>query len=151
VNRTMGSLILIDPVTNATVGAVMLDRDLGSQLADMPAQSTEQIHPLILTRGRADGNRGILEILHQHDVPYVSLDDPYITAEGLASAIRVAQLAGLAAVYSGAAFSEEVIQQIEQFLPQVRWLDVPAGPLDTDSFVQKLDKILHWDGVEGQE
>src|SRR5487761_1395700 len=35
VNRTMGSLILIDPVSNATVGAVMLESDLGDDRAEL--------------------------------------------------------------------------------------------------------------------
>ena len=38
-NRTTGSFILIDPISNATVGAAMIQRDLSAQFAGAPAVS----------------------------------------------------------------------------------------------------------------
>jgi sulfate adenylyltransferase large subunit len=147
VNRTMGSMILIDAVTHATVGAVMLERDLGTPSVEVVVAPTSQVHPLILARS-AKTARSIVQILTARNVPHVLLDDPYIPASSLACASRVAQLAGLAAVYSGEAPTRELVQQIEQFLPQARWIQVPDGPLDEAAFIQQLDQILHWDGSE---
>ncbi|HEX4022434.1 MAG TPA: sulfate adenylyltransferase subunit CysN [Acidobacteriaceae bacterium] len=151
VNRTMGSLILIDPVTNATVGAVMLERDLGAQAAEAHAAHIAPAYPLILTRGQAEAQRTIVGILHERSVPYVSLDDPYISALGFASAVRVAQLAGLAAVYSGDAMTQEIAEQVEQFLPRSRWMELPDGKVDTDVFLQTLHRILHSNDREENE
>lgn len=150
-NRVMGSLILIDAVTNATVGAVMLQRDLGAQDSVVAPVDSTQVHPLILTRGRPEGNRAILRILDERKIPYVSLDDPYISAAGLASAVRAAQLAGLSAVYSGDTWSQDIVQQIEQFLPQTWWLQVPEGSLNREELIQQLDRIMHWESSEVQE
>jgi bifunctional enzyme CysN/CysC/sulfate adenylyltransferase subunit 1 len=150
VNRTMGSMILIDAVTHATVGAVMLERDLGTPSVELVVAPTTQVHPLILARS-AKTARSIVQILHARNVPYVLLDDPYIPACSLACATRVAQLAGLAAVYSGEGPSKELMQQIEQFLPQARWIQLPDGPLDEAAFIQRLDQVLHWENGEGKE
>ena len=149
-NRTTGSMILIDAVTHATVGAVMLERDLGTPSVEVVVAPTAQVHPLILARS-AKTARSIVQILHARKVPHVLLDDPYIPACSLACATRVAQLAGLAAVYSGDAPTKELVQQIEQFLPQARWMQVPDGPLDEAAFIQRLDQILHWEQIEEKE
>ncbi len=146
-NRTLGSMILIDAVTHATVGAVMLDRDLGTPSVEVVVAPTSQVHPLILARS-AKTARSIVQILQSRNVPHVLLDDPYIPACSLACATRVAQLEGLAAVYSGEAPTKELVQQIEQFLPQARWIQVPDGPLDEAVFIQRLDQVLHWEGSE---
>ena len=146
----MGSMILIDAVTHATVGAVMLERDLGTPSVELVVAPTTQVHPLILARS-AKTARSIVQILHARNVPYVLLDDPYIPACSLACATRVAQLAGLAAVYSGEGPSKELMQQIEQFLPQARWIQLPDGPLDEAAFIQRLDQVLHWENSEGRE
>ena len=150
VNRTMGSMILIDAVTHATVGAVMLERDLGTSSVDLVVAPTSQVHPLILAHD-GTGTRGIVQILRDRNIPYVVLDDPYIPTSALACAVRVAQLAGRTAVYSGAEITREIIQQIEQFLPQARWIQVPAGPLNSTAFIQQLDQMLHWDNSERKE
>ena len=149
-NRTMGSMILIDAVTHATVGAVMIERDLGSSSVELVVAPTTQVQPLILAQA-STGTRGIVQVLRDRNVPFVVLDDPYIAESALGTAVRVAQLAGRTAVYSGGAISKETIQQIEQFLPQARWIQVPAGPLDPTTFIQSLDQVLHWEGAEGKE
>ena len=143
VNRALGSLILIDAVTNATVGAVMLDRDLGEGPNEPALGSSVRNYPLVLTTTPSRSNTAALAELRARRIPYVTLDDPHITGPGIPSAIRVAQQAGLVAVCSRDALTPRLEEEIQQFLGRNYWIEMDDSPPATDKLIQALENILN--------
>ncbi len=151
VNRALGSLILIDPVTNATVGAVMLERDLGDESSEPAAAPAIQNYPLVLTPAFHRSNANVLDVLRDRNIPFVSLDDPHITAPGIPSAVRVAQHAGLVTVCSRDAVTPQIEWEIQQFLPRDYWIEVGESPTATEKLVLAFEKILYAGKSEKQQ
>jgi bifunctional enzyme CysN/CysC/sulfate adenylyltransferase subunit 1 len=126
-NRTTGSFILIDPLSNATVGAGMIHAALKedsvyheqpavSQLILCPAELAQPLEQALRARGYAA----------------VLLDDPHIPVQSLPAAIRAIQLAGGLAITSRIAGDSQVLESIGEFIEphallDMRELDLPAG------------------------
>jgi bifunctional enzyme CysN/CysC/sulfate adenylyltransferase subunit 1 len=145
VNRALGSMILIDAVTNATVGAVMLERDLGSESRNRAVHN----YPLVLTPASSRWSALVMAELRDRHIPYISLDDPHITGPGIPSAVRVAQQAGLVAVCSRDALTPNIEYEIQQFLGRDRWIEVDESPTAAEKLAEALEKILY--AGEGEE
>jgi bifunctional enzyme CysN/CysC/sulfate adenylyltransferase subunit 1 len=109
-NRMMGSVILIDTVTNATVGAAMLT-GLAERAAEARGATTRPT--LLLLPGRADVALRIAEAL---GTQAVLIDDALIPDETVAAVVRALQLAKLTAV-SARRLSADAIASIEAFAP----------------------------------
>ena len=109
-NRMMGAMILIDAVTNATVGAAML-----TEVSDTPTSiSLQPSRPaLILSRGHLAMTEAAIEAMKGRAVV---IDDPLIPDAALVGVVRALQLAGLTAV-SARAFNTASLAAIEAFAP----------------------------------
>ena len=107
-NRWTGSLILIDGVTNATVGAGMIVAAVESSLED------ERRAVLVLMPGRTELAERVREALSVQGERAVSIDDALIPDAALAGVVRALQLAGVVAV-SARVLGPEVLAQIESF------------------------------------
>jgi sulfate adenylyltransferase large subunit len=110
-NRTTGSLILIDPITNATVAAVMIDRALEANAAEELALP----HFLHLP-GRVALAQSIKDALLAHGHRAVIVDDAQIPLSALPAAVRAAQLAGAVAISAHDALPEDVLAALKNFL-----------------------------------
>ena len=91
-NRSTGALILIDGVTNATVGAGMI-------VAAMETSSEAAARTVLVwvPEQKAVAER-VVETLHLRGERAVLVDDALITDAALAGAVRALQLAGVVAV-----------------------------------------------------
>jgi bifunctional enzyme CysN/CysC/sulfate adenylyltransferase subunit 1 len=96
-SRALGSLILIDPLTNSTVAAAMIISPIE---ATPPPQTSIVATPQLLrvdTPAQAIALRDELIARHQ---PAIIIDDPDIDPEHLSSVLRALQLAGITAITS---------------------------------------------------
>jgi sulfate adenylyltransferase large subunit len=107
--RTMGALILIDALTNATVGAAMIL----SPLADDAPATVASTPALLLLPGRADTALRLLDSLHARGRRAISIDDPLISDDALPSVIRALTLAEVTAV-SSRTLSPEAVHAMER-------------------------------------
>jgi len=132
-NREMGALILIEPVTNATVGAAMIidaveplrrETEAGKGAAfvwlrDRPAEAAA-FRDALQARGRAA----------------VIVDDALIPEVALAGVVRALQLAEVSAISARAALSDSTIEAVrkaagdsyfESFVDASRWMDASSN------------------------
>ena len=95
-SRTTGAIILIDALTNATVGAAMI---LGTAEDSGPAD-THASHrsSLIAVPGRAALAERLTEILTARGQHAVLIDDPLIPDSALSAVLRALDLAGVTAI-----------------------------------------------------
>jgi len=100
-NRITGAFILIDPITNATVGAGMIDRALEENTED-----TATTHLFAHLPGEPSLAFHVTHELENAGHNAILLDDVHITH--LPSAIRAANLAGAIAVSSKAISAEDL-------------------------------------------
>lgn len=91
-NRTTGALILIDGVTNATVGAAMIVAAVEG-VEDSDARAT-----LVVVPDRAELAKQLVDELHLLGQRSVSIDDSLIPDDAVAGVVRALQLAGVVAV-----------------------------------------------------
>ena len=93
--RQTGSLILIDPLTNATVGAAMISGAL-ENVAQTSAES--ETASLILLAGQPERASRVRDALLARGDRAVLIDDPLIADSAVPSVIRALELAGIIAV-----------------------------------------------------
>jgi sulfate adenylyltransferase large subunit len=107
-SRWTGSLILIDGVTNATVGAGMIVAAVESSFED------ERHTALVLVPGRADLAEQVRDALIARGGRAVVVDDALIPEVSLVGVVRALQLAGVVAV-SARVLDAAVLAEIEGF------------------------------------
>jgi bifunctional enzyme CysN/CysC/sulfate adenylyltransferase subunit 1 len=107
-NRSMGALILIDGLTNATVGAAMI---LGA--AEATDEDAERAL-LVLAPGRTALAERVRDALGARGERAVVIDDALIPDNALVGVVRALQLAGVVAV-SARVLDESVLAQLESF------------------------------------
>jgi sulfate adenylyltransferase large subunit len=107
-SRGTGALILIDGLTNATVGAAMI---VGAMMA---ADEDAARAVLVLVPGRAALGERVRDALGARRQRAVVIDDPLISDDALLSVVRALQLAGVVAV-SARALDLSVLAQVESF------------------------------------
>ena len=130
-SRTTGSLILIDAVTNATVGAAMI-----TGKAEATAQDREHA-ALILLPGRAELAERLREDLEAHGRRAVIVDDPLIPEGSLIAAVRALHLVGVTAI-SARALTAEVAAGIELAVETFADSGVLAGDGLSDEEILRL-------------
>jgi len=92
-NREMGALILIDPVSNATVGAAMIVSALE------PTHASTRAHAaFFLLRGLPGAAASLHAKLNQRGERAVIVDDDLIPETALPAAVRALQLASVTAI-----------------------------------------------------
>ncbi len=89
-NRATGNFILIDPITNATVGAAMLTEALEEETAGR----TRVLPVLVHAKGKPELAATVAKALRARGQAVVNLDDEHIGDAGFAAALRATQLAG---------------------------------------------------------
>jgi len=111
-SRTTGSLILVDGLTNATVGAAMI---VGT--AESAEDEVEQA-ALVLVPGREDLAERVRDGLEARGQRAAVIDDALIPDQALVAAVRALTLAGGTAITSRALSAEaqsHLVQAIEAF------------------------------------
>ncbi|MBS1813423.1 MAG: sulfate adenylyltransferase subunit CysN [Acidobacteria bacterium] len=93
--RATGALILIDPISNATVGAAMITQALKEEAAEQESAPRFAYLP-----GEHAVAQQLLNELQNSGANAVLLDDAYISTEALPAAARAVQLAGAVAITS---------------------------------------------------
>jgi sulfate adenylyltransferase large subunit len=153
-NRITGSFILIDPISNATLGAGMIREDLSDQTviedaAQKPVTATERYkhhghYPaLILVEGNpslaARLERALFDDLFE--VLHVAGED--VPLQVLESSLGVYQSMGLVVIYSCAALPLESKRRLSALVAD-RFFDLSALQLlaDEPNAVQKLLSLL---------
>jgi len=106
-NREMGALILIDAVSNATVGAAMI-------VAVVNAKAKARRPAFVLVRGGAEAAEALrLELVHRGERAVV-VDDELIPESALAGAARALQLAGVTAISAREDLRAETIEALRR-------------------------------------
>jgi len=109
-SREMGSLILIDPVSNATVGAAMIV----AASEEREEAAVKHAPALVVLAGRTDEARALVEQLRGLGHASVVIDDALIAENALAAAVRALQLAGVTAVSARADLREETVAALHE-------------------------------------
>ena len=142
--RWTGSLILIDALTNATVGAAMI---VGPVAAAASFTSTETAEAslgdarrpaLILLPGRAELAVRVRDALIARGERAVAIDDSLIPDPAVAAVVHALDLAGVIAV-SSRALSQDAITAIEGFAPGAVRVEDGA---DEEAILEALAGIL---------
>jgi sulfate adenylyltransferase subunit 1 len=146
-NRTTGSFILIDPATNATVGAGMIQEDVSTaEIARAPenevsASPVDKISvapeeryarhghfpAVILLEGRPALALRVERLLFDLGFQVLNLRPPELSGDALDLAIRMARSAGFIVLYSGDALPDETRHRIALGFDN-RFLDIATGP-----------------------
>ncbi len=116
-NREMGALILMDPVTNATVGAAMIVSALdegGRHAALEEGRCGEQEAALVWLRGREQVAAALLERIRQAGRAAVILDDPLIPDSSLPAVMRALQLAKVTGISSRSDLSRATLAALQE-------------------------------------
>jgi bifunctional enzyme CysN/CysC/sulfate adenylyltransferase subunit 1 len=126
-NRTTGSFILIDALSNATVGAGMIQEDTVAKRRIAPAEavanpripagspvSVEERRQrrghwpaVLLLEGRQELATSLERHLFEQGFEVLHLTDSAVSIDGLSETIRVTQAAGIVVVYSGGTLDAE--------------------------------------------
>jgi bifunctional enzyme CysN/CysC/sulfate adenylyltransferase subunit 1 len=92
-NRNTGSMILIDSVTNATVGAAMI-----TGISEVSSETDAKLPALVLVPGRAAIAERLREQLEAHGHRAAVIDDELIPDDALIAVVRALELAGVTAI-----------------------------------------------------
>jgi bifunctional enzyme CysN/CysC/sulfate adenylyltransferase subunit 1 len=110
-NREMGAMILIDPVSNATVGAAML-------LAPIAPPDTHAVAPqpaaFVWLRGLTADALTLRDALHRQGRPAVLVDDELIPEASLPAVVRALQLAQVTAISARTVLSREPLAALRE-------------------------------------
>jgi bifunctional enzyme CysN/CysC/sulfate adenylyltransferase subunit 1 len=136
-NREMGALILIDPLTNATVGAAMI-------VAAVTPLEKESIQArgaaFVWLRGLPGEAMALSDALRGRGRAAVVVDDPLIPEGSLAGAVRALQLAGVTAISARTELSESALAAVrdvagdsyfESLVDASKWLDGSSNSEET--------------------
>jgi bifunctional enzyme CysN/CysC/sulfate adenylyltransferase subunit 1 len=126
-NRTTGSFILIDALSNATVGAGMIQEDPAAKRGSARAEAVANLQipagspvsaeerrirrghwpAVLLLEGRQDLATRLERHLFDQGFDVLHLTDSAVSADALSQTIRVAQAAGIMILYSGSPLDAE--------------------------------------------
>jgi bifunctional enzyme CysN/CysC/sulfate adenylyltransferase subunit 1 len=114
-NREMGALILIDAVSNATVGAAMILAPLDPAVAEPLVHSAlAQGAAFVWQRGLAEEAIALRERLRELGHTAILVDDPLIPETSLAGAVRALQLAGVTAISARDALTDTTVVALRE-------------------------------------
>jgi sulfate adenylyltransferase large subunit len=133
-NREMGAVILIDPVTNATVGAAMI---LGvAAKLDAGLKSAA----FVWLRGLPDEAVAVRERLMEIGRVAVIVDDALIGEEALAGAVRALQLANVTAISARGELNESTIVALKTVAAGAYFESVDEAAVWLDGSATEGDK-----------
>ena len=117
-NREMGALILIDPLTNATVGAAMIVGAVDESGHDATSEERdrfgEQEAALVWLRGREQEAVELRDRIRQAGRAAVILDDRLIPDASLPAAMRALQLAKVTGISSRSELSHSTLAALRE-------------------------------------
>jgi sulfate adenylyltransferase large subunit len=142
-NRTTGSFVVIDPLSNATVGAGMIEedaptpvdaRELASAAAETPrgvaARERYQRHghhpAVVLLDAHGVVAAHLERTLFERGFEVLQLSGNEVSPDALHEALGVARQAGLVVIFSGRAVPEETKQRIAKEIDQ-RFFDATVA------------------------
>jgi bifunctional enzyme CysN/CysC/sulfate adenylyltransferase subunit 1 len=135
-NRLTGSMILIEPLSNATVGAVIIDRAL-----EKSSTGDDALPSFVHLPGRATLAQSVADDLLARGERVVLLDDEHIPAAGFVAAVRASQLAGATAI-SAAEVSQETWNALRRFLAEERFYRADGLSVnEVEAIAQVLQQI----------
>jgi len=135
-NRLTGSMILIEPLSNATVGAVMIDGAL-----EKASAGAATLPSFLHLPERGELAQRIADELVARGERAVLLDDEHIPAAGFVAAVRASQLAGATAI-SAAAVSQETWNALRRFMPEESFFRAEnLSESDVEASLQLLKQI----------
>ncbi|MDE1156111.1 MAG: sulfate adenylyltransferase subunit CysN [Acidobacteriaceae bacterium] len=106
-SRGMGSLILIDPISNATVGAAMIVAEAEG------GDATEARKPaFVLLRGDVAAANAVRDRFHAENRHAVVIEDALIPDDAVVAAVRALQLAGVTAISTRTTLHDDVLQAL---------------------------------------
>jgi sulfate adenylyltransferase large subunit len=132
-NREMGALILIDPVTNATVGAAMIIDAVEPLRRETEAGKGAAF---VWLRDRPGEAAAFRDALQERGLAAVIVDDALIPEVALAGVVRALQLAEVTAISARAALSDSTIEAVrraagesyfESFADASKWIDASSN------------------------
>jgi bifunctional enzyme CysN/CysC/sulfate adenylyltransferase subunit 1 len=134
-NREMGAMILIDPISNATVGAAMLLATIAPlDAAAAVANSTA----FVWLRGLTGEATALCNSLRERGRAALIVDDELIPEASLAAVLRALQLAHVTAISARTVISREPLAALKEIAGEayfesageaLAWLDAPQrGP-----------------------
>jgi len=135
-NRTTGSFILIDALSNATVGAGMIQEDPAANRRSAPAEAVSNLQlpaaspvsaeerrrrhghwpAVLLLEGRQELATRLERHLFEQGFDVLHLTDSAVSVDALSEAIRVTQAAGIVVLYSGGTLEAETKHLIATIL-----------------------------------
>jgi bifunctional enzyme CysN/CysC/sulfate adenylyltransferase subunit 1 len=118
-NRALGSLILIDPIGNATVGAAMILSASDSTASRDPGHAYPAF---VLLREDTAAAARAQQTLQAAGKTAVLIDDAAIAVEALPSVVRALQLAGVIAVSSRSDLQPAILEAIRAIAGEA-WLE----------------------------
>jgi hypothetical protein len=154
-NRITGSFILIDPISNATLGAGMIRADLSDQtvvedVAQKPVTMTERYkrhghYPaLVLVEGNPSLAERLERALFDDHFEVVRVNGEEVPVSVLESQFKVFESMGLVVIYSSDKLSSETKRKLGA-LSENRYFDLSSLQLpaeETDA-VKKVLALLH--------
>ena len=123
ISREMGALILIDSISNATVGAGMIVAAHDPADPRAPRPSSPRSGMVFHLASQADA-ADLLDALAARHLKAISLDDPGIETAALPSVLHALAMAGVIAVATRS--------------------DIDLGALDAGSLIQDMDTARTW-------
>ncbi|MBZ5698816.1 MAG: sulfate adenylyltransferase subunit CysN [Acidobacteriia bacterium] len=154
-NRITGSFILIDPISNATLGAGMIREDLSDQTVvqdatPKPVTAAERYkrhghYPaLILVEGNPALASRLERALFDDHFEVLHVSDQDVPQHLFESTLRLTQSMGLVAVYSCGALAPETKERLNALVGN-RFFDLSTLqlPADEPGTVQKVLSLLH--------
>jgi sulfate adenylyltransferase large subunit len=124
-SRGMGSLILIDPLSNATVAAAMI-----VSAAEESDGKSVFSPAFVLLRGDAASASRVREAFHARHRSAVLIDDELIPDDAVVAAVRALQLAGVTAISARTSLGDATLDALRTL----------AG----DSFIESEDAANQW-------
>ena len=107
-NRPLGSFILIDPITNATVAAGMICAS-----ADPQSEKHSSLHAFLWFQGRPSEAKRMQQKLSDAGKSSVIIDDPAIPEQAMPAVIRALELAGVIAISARADLNSTTVTAIQ--------------------------------------
>ena len=135
-NREMGALILIDPVSNATVGAAMILSAVAPPEKEVSASDSA----FVWLRDRPEEAAEFRDSLRELGRAAVIVDDPLIPEVSLGGVVRALQLAEVTAISARAALADSTKEDVKEivgarFLESLedasRWLEASSNTKET--------------------
>jgi bifunctional enzyme CysN/CysC/sulfate adenylyltransferase subunit 1 len=129
----MGALILIDPVSNATVGAAMI---LAAVAPLVTAREVAKSAAFVWLRDMPEQALALRDLLRARGRAAVIVDDTRIPEAALAGVVRALQLAEVTAISARGPLGEATIQEIkevagdsffESAADASNWLEAPSN------------------------